>query len=187
MLALIASLISGVISGGATGLLGILIQRFFDLKGRDKDIAMLQLQHAQTLALAQIESERARIRADADTYIADRQLEATEAEADSRSLVASYENDKATYLSKEAQGTSKWVTYAFAFVDVVRGLIRPLLTAYLVVLATAMFIWVKSLAGDNTLNTDQVLKLMESIISTLLYLVTACTLWWFGSRPPKKG
>ena len=63
MLALFTTIISGVLSGGATGLLGAIIQRFFDLKTRNLDLEMLKLNHAQALALAQIESDRANRRA----------------------------------------------------------------------------------------------------------------------------
>jgi hypothetical protein len=109
MLAILGTLISGVISGGATGLLGVLLQRWFDLKNRDRDIQIVQLNHQNALALAQMESERARIRADADMAIADRESEAKEEEAASRSLVASYEHDKANYLQPEAQKRKGWV------------------------------------------------------------------------------
>ena len=108
MFAILGTLISGVLSGGATGLLGVILQRYFDLKGRDKDLALLTMQHQQALALAQIESERARIRADADMYAADREADAKESEADARSLVASFEADRAAHLDPATQKTSKF-------------------------------------------------------------------------------
>lgn len=185
MLAILGTLISGVLSGGATGLLGVLLQRYFDLRGRDKDIALLQLQHLQALALAEIERDRAHIRADADRDVADRVAQAIEAQADARSLVASYESDRAQYLDKSAQRKSKFAVICFTVVDTVRGLIRPLLTAYLVGLATVMFLWARKLAGDASITQEQAVMLIGQIVATLLYLATACTLWWFGSRPPR--
>lgn len=185
MLTIIGTLISGVLSGGATGLLGVLLQRWFDLKSRDRDLTMLQLQHQQALALAQIESERARMRADADLAMADRAAEALEAQADSRSMVASYEADRATYLDAASQRGSRLARWCFTLVDTVRGLIRPVLTAYLVVLATWMFLWARDLAGSTALTPAEALNLIGQIVATLLYLTTACVLWWFGSRPPK--
>ena len=186
MLGLFTTIISGVLSGGATGLLGAIIQRFFDLKTRNLDLEMLKLNHAQALALAQIESERANRRAEADEYAANRAAEAVEAQASERSLVASYENDQARYLDKSAQNKT-FVMVLFAVVDTIRGLIRPMLTTYLVGLSTFMFIWAKDLAGESALAATDAVSIVNQIIATLLYLVTACTLWWFGSRPPKKG
>lgn len=186
MFAILGTLISGVLSGGATGLLGVILQRYFDLKGRDKDLALLTLQHQQALALAQIESERAHIRADADMYAADREADAKESEADARSLVASYDNDRAAYLDPSAQKTSKFARTMFTIVDSVRGLIRPILTLYMVILATMMFMWARELAGDKAITPDAAVQLIGQIVATILYLTTACVLWWFGSRPPKQ-
>ncbi len=185
MLAILGMLISGVLSGGATGLLGVILQRYFDLKGRDRDLAMLKLQHEQALALAQIESAQAQRRAEADEFAADRQAQADEAAADARSLAASYEADRATYLAPEAQRGSRLARTLFAVVDAVRGLIRPVLTMYLVVLVTAMFVWARELAGAAALTPADAVQLIGQIVATILYLCTACVLWWFGSRPPK--
>ena len=185
MLALLGTLISGVLSGGATGLLGAIIQRWFDLKTKDRDLAMMRLQHEQALALAQIESVRAERRAQADEFAADRAAEAQEAAADAKALVASYEADQARYLDKSQQN-SRFVRILFAVVDGIRGLIRPLLTAYLVVLVTWMFVWARALAGNTALTTADAVNIIGQIVATILYLTTACVLWWFGSRPPKR-
>lgn len=185
MLTILGTLISGVLSGGATGLLGVLLQRWFDLRTRDRDITLLQLQHQQALALAQIENERARLRADADMFAADRAAEAREAEADASALAASFAADRATYLDPAAQRRSRFAVAGFALVDIVRGLIRPVLTAYLVVLATWMFLWARDLAGQQALTPAEALNIIGQIVATILYLTTACVLWWFGSRPPR--
>lgn len=185
MLTILATLISGVLSGGATGLLGVILQRYFDLKGRDKDIVLLRLQHEQSLALASIENARLERRAEADEFAADRAADAAEADAEAKSMVASYEHDEARYLDKSAQ-KNKWAIIAFTVVDAVRGLIRPVLTTYLVVLVTFLFLWAKKLAGDTAITQEHAITIISQIIATILYLCTACTLWWFGSRPPKK-
>ena len=107
-------------------------------------------------------------------------------EADARSLVASYDNDRAAYLDPSAQKTSKFARTMFTIVDSVRGLIRPILTLYMVVLATMMFVWAQRLAGDKAITPDAAVQLIGQIVATILYLTTACVLWWFGSRPPKQ-
>lgn len=192
MLAILGTLISGVISGGATGLLGVLLQRWFDLKNRDRDVQIVQLNHQNALALAQMESERARIRADADMAIADREAEAKEEEAASRSLVASYEHDKANYLQPDAQKRKGWVgaavTMMMAFVDFLRGVLRPGLTIYLTGIVTMMFLTLMDMlkTRGHVFDNGELLTLLAQIVATLLYCFTTCVVWWFGTRPPKK-
>ncbi len=192
MLAILGTLISGVISGGATGLLGVLLQRWFDLKNRDRDIQIVQLNHQNALALAQMESERARIRADADMAIADREAEAKEEEAASRSLVASYEHDKANYLQPDAQKRKGWVgaavTMMMATVDFLRGALRPGLTIYLAGIVTMMFLTLMDMlkTRGHVFDNGELLTLLAQIVATLLYCFTTCVVWWFGTRPPKK-
>lgn len=192
MLAILGTLISGVISGGATGLLGVLLQRWFDLKNRDRDIQIVQLNHQNALALAQMESERARIRADADMAIADREAEAKEEEAASRSLVASYEHDKANYLQPDAQKRKGWVgaavTMMMATVDFLRGALRPGLTIYLTGIVTMMFLTLMDMlkTRGHVFDNGELLTLLAQIVATLLYCFTTCVVWWFGTRPPKK-
>lgn len=192
MLAILGTLISGVISGGATGLLGVLLQRWFDLKNRDRDIQIVQLNHQNALALAGMESERARIRADADMAIADREAEAKEEEAASRSLVASYEHDKANYLQPEAQKRKGWVgasvTLMMALVDFLRGVLRPGLTIYLTGIVTMMFLTLMDMlrTRGHVFDNGELLTLLAQIVATLLYCFTTCVVWWFGTRPPKK-
>lgn len=192
MMDILGTLIGGVISGGATGLLGVLIQRWFDLQNKVQEIEVIKLNHQNALALATLESERAQMRAEADIEIADRNLLAREAEADSRSMVASFEADKAAYLDKGVQlkkgRLAGLVTIMMALVDFTRGILRPGMTAYLCGLVTAMFLWVRELAVAYglTLTPDQVVQLMTQIIATILYVFTASALWWFGARPPKR-
>jgi hypothetical protein len=203
MLAILGTLLSGVLSGGATGLLGVLLQRFFDMKARQQDIEVVKLNHQNALALADKETERARIqasatvdtariRAEADQVAAEEDRLAREAEADSRSLVASYEADRAAYLEKGAQlrkgKIGGAVTLLMALVDFLRGVLRPGLTVYLTAIVTVMFTQVLQLLQDkgHEFATTELAQLLTQIVATILYCFTTCVVWWFGSRPPKR-
>jgi hypothetical protein len=72
-------------------------------------------------------------------------------------------------------------------VDWVRGMTRPILTAYLVIISHLMFLWVKDLAArnGNILTAAELKEIITLVISTLLYLATVAVVWWFGTRPPK--
>jgi hypothetical protein len=192
MLAILGTIISGVLGGGATGLLGVVIQRFFDYKNRQADIEVIKLNHQNALELAALESERAKIRADADVSIAERDAIAREDEAAGRSLVASYEHDKATYLAAGAQKRKGWLGAAvvalMALVDFARGMLRPGLTMYLTVLVTIMFgrLMMMLETRGHVFDNGELLTLLAQIVATILYCFTTCVVWWFGGRPPKK-
>lgn len=198
-MALIGTLLTSILSGGATGLLGILIQRWFDYKNRSQDLELVRLNHAQARELAQIEADTARRAAEAQEHIAQSQAaaevraaeldaQARADEAAARSLIASYEHDRALYLDAQAQRSSRVARWAMTLVDTVRGLVRPVLTAYLVVVATVMFLWARDLAERHgaSLTPTQVHELITQIVATLLYLATTAVVWWFGTRPPSR-
>lgn len=188
---ILGTIIAGVLSGGATGLLGVLIERVFGFLNAKNELAKLRLQHEQALALANIESARAERRAEADERIADRQAEAAEEAAYARAMVASYEHDRATYLP---QGTltakhwaAKFAVAGFALVDIARGLIRPGMTVYLCVVVTVM--WQSMQAELALVNAQptaaQLMELRAQITATILYCATTCVVWWFGARAPQ--
>jgi len=70
-----------------------------------------------------------------------------------------------------SRGDSKWLV----FVDVVRGLTRPGLTFLFVGLVGVIYF---TLGGSDM----EILDIRPRIIDTVLYLATACVLWWFGAR-----
>ena len=203
MFDLLGGIFTGILSGGATGLLGILLQRFFDMKAKQQEIEVVKLNLANSIELAKMEHEQARARLQAEMEItevelaaadrlADKQLEATLAEADGENMRASYQHDSATYLAPGAQKRKGFlggiITFMMALVDFMRGVLRPAMTAYLCVLTTIMFFWVRDLAEryGTELSAAQVHELMLQIIVSLLYVFITVTTWWFGARPPAK-
>ena len=55
---LLGTVVTGVLSGGATGLIGIALQQWGDSRKRADDLARLRLEHEQTRELARIEADR---------------------------------------------------------------------------------------------------------------------------------
>lgn len=186
MYEILGTLLAGVLSGGATGLLGVLIQRFFDHKSKAQDLEQLRMQLDNAKELARIEGERS-------TRVAELDMEARFAEADAGVMQASFAHDAASYLAPDSQRRKGWagslVTLLMGVVDFMRGVLRPGMTAYLCWLTTIMFWWVRELAERHglTLTAEQVMSLMVQIIATILYVFTTCALWWFGARPPNRG
>lgn len=195
----ILSILGSMVSGGATGLIGVLFQRFFDYKTKQQDLELVKINNEHARVLAQMDIEKANRAAQATEHVADEQAEAqirtaemdAQAKADemaARSYIASMESDRATYLDSKSQARSKFARIMMTIVDSVRGLIRPVLTIYLVIIATVMFSWARSLAADSSkpINVDDAAKIIAAIVDTLLYLTTTCVVWWFGVRPTEK-
>lgn len=189
MLEIFGMLLSGVFTGGATGLLGLLLQRYFDLQHKKQDIEALKLNLANSVELSKMESDRARLRADTDIRISETESEAEKYKSDNELMAASYENDKAQYLDKESMRkegkVAALVMFMMAFVDFFRGMLRPGMTVYLCFVVTYMFYWVRDLAAQygNLMTSDNLQVLIVQIISTILYAFTTATVWWYGSRP----
>jgi hypothetical protein len=110
------------------------------------------------------------------------ELEISKIEYDKRTKELEYEGlaesigaDRATY---SVGSTSKFLI----FVDGVRGLVRPLLTATLLIFCMiTMFYLTKQY--NVQLADDQVYKLVFMLVDNLVVCSGIALTWWFGSRP----
>lgn len=73
-------------------------------------------------------------------------------------------------------------------VDVARGLMRPGITAFLLVIETLvawhLYQLVHALGG---VPADQAWPLLEQVILSVTFLASTAVTWWFGSRPNQRG
>lgn len=188
LLDVFGALVGGVMSGGATGLLGIALQQWGDIKKRQHDLEMLKQQHLQTLELRRIEGENtlklASVNAESAERLAEIQFAARAEEMASSDYRASVENDKATYLAPSSQN-AWYVVAMLGFVDFLRGLIRPGATIYSFVLLTMLLFWVHGMWQDSklVLTPEDAKRLSMEVITTVTYLVVTLSTWWFGRRP----
>lgn len=73
------------------------------------------------------------------------------------------------------------------FVDGIRGLMRPLITVFLLVMCTLLAVNIHELVGGlESLSGDSIFQLYRDIILQLLFLTCTAVTWWFGSRPSKQ-
>ena len=149
--------ILGLLTGGATGLIGTIVSgglKYFNMKQ----------EQSHELKVMEMELKTMDKEAEVALKIEAKKQEGKEAEAAWRGLEASYREAGQRW----STGSSGWIV----LVDVVRGLMRPLLTLALVVLMGVIYF---------TLGVDKP-TMQAQIVSTVLYLATAAVLWWFGSR-----
>jgi len=148
-------LIASLLTGGATGLLGSLfsgVLSYFNQRQKNAHDLLLMEAERQTLELEIAGTER----------VAIIESESAMDIQESRLLATSIRSDKASY----SDGDSAWLV----LVDVVRGLTRPILTAFL-----GIFMMVLWFSTEDT-------ELQAQITATVLYIATTCFFWWFGTR-----
>lgn len=149
-----------ILTGGATGLLGTAL-------GFAAEYLTARQTHAHEVELRRFDMELARVEAASAERAAVAAAETAESAAAWSALEASYRESGARLGSAD----SPWLT----FVDVVRGLLRPLLTLGSLALVAAMYFTLGS--------TDiEILDIRPRIVDTALYVATTCVLWWFGAR-----
>lgn len=166
----IADVVTTAFSGGITGLVGAVFQGFLHLKeNSDKRKFDLEMRRLDINELVK-EGEIA--------------LKQTQAEAESRRIVgelnafaSSQKADKATYSNKRS--SNPWLVA----VDVLRGLIRPVLTIGLVCITVVITIdVVEASGGYENLITQHGTSLASELILSIVYMSSTAVLWWFGTR-----
>lgn len=192
MLELITGAATAILSGGATGLLGVGIQRIFDVWNKAQDLKREQARMDHELAMrdrdaaimAQEWAQRTKIAATeaaSQENIAKTRAAADEAMADAEAFKESYKEPPRYSIGVQVN----WFTSAMlVLIDVVRAIVRPGLTLYLCWIATQMYEESRAMLamlGVQPSATD-LLQVYRQIVFTLLYLFTTCVLWWFGTR-----
>lgn len=192
---------SGVASGGLTGLAGLAVQGWLQVKQQAHQLALTKLQLDSAREVRQLELE-------AGTRTATRQAESDDLEArlaaqtaadaeDTRRSDISHASDAPRYAPSIILTGEGWFTRGvraiifalMGLVDVIRGLMRPGLTAYTMVLLTMVFLWVqdmhKRLAIAYTPAEGKALT--GDVVETISYLAVTCVVWWFGGRLLQRG
>jgi len=73
-------------------------------------------------------------------------------------------------------------------VDAIRGLMRPLITTYLLIIVSILGWKLNTIVGGlESLPTAEVFALYHELIMSTVFLMTVSVTWWFGSRPNTKG
>lgn len=180
MLTILGGALSAVFGGGATGLLGVILQRYFDYLKVKNDLEVLKVKQAHEASMR-----------DKDTAIMEKEwqgrLQVAQQEGKSAENVA-LTNAFQTSLLREPERYSNpntltvWQQWVMVVLDFMRGVVRPLLTLYLCVLTSYIWWQVRQLLSIEDLSQDQVLAVWTEVVETILYLTTTVVLWWFGTR-----
>lgn len=176
-------LISGImsiVSGGATGLIGVIAQRAFDAWNKKQELDKLKAQWDHDAVMKDKDAAIMAQEWASRTKIAGTEADAAKDVAQSNAFAESLKSQNMRY--SEGKATGAFLTGCLVLLDVVIGLIRPLLTIYLCALTTYVYFEVRLLLGKEAITTNEALDIWKLVICTILYLTTTCILWWFGTR-----
>ena len=170
----ILSLLGSATGGGILGIAGNWLKGRGELKAKkleyenEREIRSLDMQELKleaTLKTQQIKLEN------------EGKLALADVEADRAKDIALSELQMASYAADKA-------SYGGGFVDAVRGLMRQIITAYLLILMTYYGVSLHDIAGGiGSMDADKAWELYGKIINTIIFLTTTAVTWHYGSRP----
>lgn len=147
------------ISGGLTGVLGFGLKALFGWLGEKEKRATLRQTQDHEYRLQQLN------------------IQARGQELESERAIAAEETRRASYdYAPVRQEVWKWVASLIS-------LMRPAITLYLLIVATA-FGW--TLLYGVPLPYIDTSGFIREIASATVYLTSTAVTWWFGDRPPQK-
>ena len=166
---MLKDLLLTIFSGGMTGLFGSVITGILTfLREREKYKYQINIEEYK---LKRIEKE----------YLLKKEIASIDAEkemelAAQESFKKSIEADKASYTDSKS-------SILLVIVDFLRGIIRPSITIYSIILVTLIWFQFSKLNSFfDTLTNQQIYEMMYIILITILYLAVVCVTWWFGDR-----
>jgi hypothetical protein len=182
----ILDIIGSVLTGGATGLIGVAVQRVADYANKKLDLQRAAQDHAFELDKRRIDLEITGREWAGREKVAVTETEGAKDVAESAAFAASLAAE-AKHFSTSVKPT-KGQAWVLVLLDAARGLVRPGLTIYLCAITTLVYLQAKSVLSAS-LSQEQAYAVTDLIVRTILYLTTVCVLWWFGTRnrqtPPK--
>lgn len=167
---LLADIFASSGAGAIVGLLGSWLTKREERRN-------LEIKLTHDANMADIRRQEAAIESEHELAMADKQVERAQIEG----AIALNEAEVSAFKEglKEQQ-----VMYQVKWVDGIRGLMRPLITLYLLVLATYITWQIGNyIGGVKQLDKDIMSQLYTDTIMQIFFLVTTAVTWWFGSRP----
>lgn len=192
-----------VIFGGLTGLIGNAFTTWFKYKSikieNEHKEKMLALETRAMIQEAQMQIQVTKARIEGEVELADaaaykESLKSGQTQMFSEKWIdsllgAKREGKLGAITGFFAQVFATFIMLGFAFIDWMRGFMRPALTIYLVGASTwltymAWGILEKAQGGAITITTAE--DVFAQVVSTIIYLAVSAVTWWFGDRTMSK-
>jgi len=184
------------ILGGLTGLVGSVVTSIMNYK-------TMKAKNEHELAMIQAQTAAMKAEAEAQIQVTKAQIEGAVELADAQSYMASQRSGNEVLFGEnwvdKLLATTGWlswiagpvaciVAFLFGLVDWLRGLMRPLMTAYLVGMSTYItyLAWNIVQKYGQGMTSGEATAIYRSVIEVILYLTVSCVTWWFGDRTMSK-
>lgn len=182
----------GLLSGGITGLLGVVAQRVFDWLNKREELKRERERWAHERDMRRIDGELLDKEWTHRVRVTEVEAAGKEAVADAAAFGASFQLEPQRYAEGFKPPIGGWAAKALAglgwllmvLLDFARGIIRPGLTLYLAWITTRMYGQAQEIVAaiDPAQHAQVFADVFKGIVFTILYLFTTCLLWWFGTR-----
>jgi hypothetical protein len=184
------------ILGGITGLVGSLVSSIMNYK-------TMKEKNAHEIALVQAQTAAMKAEAEAQIQVTKAQIEGAIELADAQAYMSAQDSGNEPLFGQnwvdKLLGVTGWLSWVsgpvaclvalmFGFVDWFRGIMRPLLTAYLVGISSYItyLAWEIVQKYGTGMTSNEATAIYQSVIEVILYLTVSCVTWWFGDRTMSK-
>jgi hypothetical protein len=183
MVEILGTIFGSIFSGGATGLFGVIIQRWADYKNRKLDLQLEKERRETEIAKRKADAEIMREEYAGKLRVAQEEGATAKDVADTQAFAQTLWKEPERYSNAAKLTTNQqWV---MVVLDALRGCVRPLLTIYLCALTTYVWVQARSVLSAENLDVQAAIEVWKMVVGQILYLTTTVTLWWFGTRNKK--
>lgn len=163
---------------GSTGF-GGLLGGIFSIFTKREDRKLVESRQNHEREMRGMDMQEQQMTQQHEITLADKQIQRAESEGKMKNELLESEG----FVNSLKNAT---VNTGVAIVDAVRGLMRPLITVYLMIMTSYIAYRVSTLVGGiEALPVTEIYDLYREIILQVLCLTSLAVAWWFGSRPPK--
>lgn len=187
------------ILGAATGIIGNLVSGIFKYKTQKLEMELAKVENEHDLAMVKAETEAMVMEAKANIAVTKAQVEGAVELKDAETYKESQQLGNKPFFANQwvdnllkVEGKWKILTYPiaslvavlFGFVDFLRGLMRPFLTAYLTGVTTwiTWMAWEIMQAQGMSITGQNAIDIFQDVTSIVIYLTVSAVTWWFGDR-----
>jgi hypothetical protein len=186
-----------VIFGGVTGLLGTVIGQIFKYKTakieNEHERGMLQLETQAMIQEAEMQIQVTKSRVEGEIELAELSSYEESIRSGQKSMFGKGWLDKMFVIPGKMGAVAKFfavfIAIAFAGVDILRSLMRPVLTIYTMAAASYLtyLAWtIMKATGLDSMTLIQAISLYTQVTDAIIYLAISAFTWWFGDRMTAK-
>ena len=172
-----SALINLLTSAFGGSLVGGIASAFQKWQDNRNELKLKELEYKHEKDMSSHERAMAELQLTSQQTIAETEASAARFTADMSALEKSLEMDQATYSTVDTSKANKWLV----FVDVLRGMMRPTLTAGLA--TYCVFVTAYNLIQYGAeFPSERLMEITFVLIDSMATFTGVAISWWFGSR-----